>query len=67
MIRAQELSHRLPQVSPRIWLEVPDAGEAGSALTTAGTRVLGEPREINTGWVKVTRHLFWRYTTVWKK
>jgi predicted enzyme related to lactoylglutathione lyase len=51
MIRAQELCHRPPQDSPRIWLEVPDAREAGAALATAGIPVLGEPREINTGWV----------------
>jgi hypothetical protein len=37
--------------SPRLWLEVPDARAAGKALTAAGVTLLGEPRELRTGWL----------------
>ena len=52
LLRAQEVPERPAAAdSPRFWLEVPDARAAGAELVQAGLDPLGEPREINTGWV----------------
>ena len=40
-----------PRSSPRLWLEVPDARAAGTALAATGVALLGEPRELRTGWL----------------
>jgi predicted enzyme related to lactoylglutathione lyase len=40
-----------PRSSPRLWLEVPDARAAGKVLADAGLALLGEPRELRTGWL----------------
>jgi hypothetical protein len=38
-------------VPRRLWLGVLDAQAAGAALAAAGVALLGEPRELRTGWV----------------
>src|SRR4029453_16750963 len=39
------------RAAPRLWREVPAAGAAGKALAAAGVALLGEPRELRTGWL----------------
>ncbi len=51
LLRAQPLAEAPPRETPRVWLEVPDARAAAAALRSSGIAPLGEPREINTGWV----------------
>jgi predicted enzyme related to lactoylglutathione lyase len=51
VVRAGDVPPSPPRPSPRLWLEVPDARAAASALTAAGVTLLGEPRELRTGWV----------------
>jgi predicted enzyme related to lactoylglutathione lyase len=51
LIRAQQLAPTPPRETPRIWLEVADARAVAATLQAAGATLLGQPREINTGWV----------------
>ncbi len=51
LVRAGDVPPGPPRPSPRLWLEVPDAQAAGAALAAAGVALLGEPRELRTGWV----------------
>lgn len=51
LIRAQQLAPTSPRETPRIWLEVADARAVAATLQAAGATLLGQPREINTGWV----------------
>ncbi|MFB7502359.1 VOC family protein [Streptomyces broussonetiae] len=47
----EELRHRTPPwPSARVWVEVPDARAAASALAAAGIRALDEPLQTATGW-----------------
>ena len=50
LVRAGDVPLGPPRPSPRLWLEVPDARAAGAALAAAGVTLLGEPRELRTGW-----------------
>lgn len=46
-----ELNHRPPPwASPRVWLEVPDARAAATALASAGIQPLDAPFPVATGW-----------------
>jgi catechol 2,3-dioxygenase-like lactoylglutathione lyase family enzyme len=51
VVRAGDVAPGPPRSSPRLWLEVPDARAAGKALAEAGVALLGEPRELRTGWL----------------
>jgi predicted enzyme related to lactoylglutathione lyase len=51
VVRAGDVAPGPPRPSPRLWLEVPDARAAGKALAAAGVTLLGEPRELRTGWL----------------
>ena len=51
LVRAGDVPLGPPRPSPRLWLEVPDARAAGAALAAAGVALLGEPRELRTGWL----------------
>jgi hypothetical protein len=52
MIRAMDgLGEAQPRETPRIWVEVPDARAAASALEASGVMLLARPRELQTGWV----------------
>ena len=51
VVRAGDVAPGPPRSSPRLWLEVPDARAAGKALAAAGVGLLGEPRELRTGWL----------------
>jgi predicted enzyme related to lactoylglutathione lyase len=51
LVRAGDVPLGAPRPSPRLWLEVPDARAAGAALAAAGVTLLGEPRELRTGWL----------------
>ena len=51
VVRAGDVAPGPPRPSPRLWLEVPDARAAGKALAAAGVALLGEPRELRTGWL----------------
>jgi predicted enzyme related to lactoylglutathione lyase len=51
VVRAGDVAPGPPRPSPRLWLEVPDARAAGKALADAGVALLGEPRELRTGWL----------------
>jgi predicted enzyme related to lactoylglutathione lyase len=51
VVRAGAVAPGPPRSSPRLWLEVPDARAAGKALAEAGVALLGEPRELRTGWL----------------
>jgi len=51
VVRAGAVPPGPPRSSPRLWLEVPDARAAGKALAAAGVALLGEPRELRTGWL----------------
>ena len=51
LVRAGDVPLGPPRPSPRLWLEVPDARAAGQTLAAAGVALLGEPRELRTGWL----------------
>ena len=51
VVRAGDVPPGPPRSSPRLWLEVPDARAAGTALAATGVALLGEPRELRTGWL----------------
>ena len=51
VVRAGDVAPGPPRPSPRLWLEVPDARAAGKALAASGVALLGEPRELRTGWL----------------
>jgi predicted enzyme related to lactoylglutathione lyase len=51
VVRAGDVAPGPPRSSPRLWLEVPDARAAAKALTAAGVALLGQPRELRTGWL----------------
>jgi predicted enzyme related to lactoylglutathione lyase len=51
VVRAGDVAPGPPRASPRLWLEVPDARAAGQALAAAGVALLGEARELRTGWL----------------
>lgn len=51
MVRRQQIAEGEPKETPRVWVEVPDARLAAQELTALGVRILGEPREIQTGWM----------------
>jgi predicted enzyme related to lactoylglutathione lyase len=51
VVRAGDVAPGPPRPSPRLWLEVPDARAAGKALAAAGVALLGEARELRTGWL----------------
>ena len=49
-IRAGGVPPHGPRVSPRVWLEVPDARRAADELRARGIKPLVEPFEVATGW-----------------
>jgi predicted enzyme related to lactoylglutathione lyase len=51
VVRAGDVAPGPPRSSPRLWLEVPDARAAGKALARTGVALLGEARELRTGWL----------------
>src|SRR5918993_1460786 len=51
VVRAGDVAPGPPRSSPRLWLEVADARAAGKALAGAGVALLGEARELRTGWL----------------
>jgi predicted enzyme related to lactoylglutathione lyase len=51
LVRSGDVPLGPPRPSPRLWLEVPDARAAGTALTAAGVTLVAEPTELRTGWV----------------
>jgi predicted enzyme related to lactoylglutathione lyase len=51
VVRAGDVPPGPPRSSPRLWLEVADAREAGKALAAHGVALLGEARELRTGWL----------------
>jgi predicted enzyme related to lactoylglutathione lyase len=51
VVRAGDVPPGPPRPSPRLWLEVADAREAGKALAASGVTLLGEARELRTGWL----------------
>ncbi len=51
LLRAGAVEITPARETPRVWLEVPDAREAAASLQGAGATVVGDVREINTGWV----------------
>lgn len=51
VLRVGPLQPAPPRESPRVWLEVPDARAAATALRQAGVATLGEPKEVYTGWL----------------
>jgi len=50
VVRAGDVAPGPPRPSPRLWL-VADARAAGKALAGAGVALLGEARELRTGWL----------------
>jgi len=51
LLRAGALEAAPARETPRVWLEVPDAREAAATLRDAGATIVGDVREIATGWV----------------
>ncbi len=51
LLRAGAVEAATARETPRVWLEVPDAREAATALRGAGATVVGDVRELRTGWV----------------
>jgi predicted enzyme related to lactoylglutathione lyase len=51
ILRVQPIEPALPRDTPRVWLEVADARAVAQTLKASGVALLGEPHEIQTGWV----------------
>jgi predicted enzyme related to lactoylglutathione lyase len=50
VIRSHSIEECPPRQTPRVWLEVPDAREAASALASAGQSLVAPPFHVGTGW-----------------
>src|SRR4029450_6519748 len=51
VVRAGDVAPGPPRSSPRLWLGGAGARAAGKTLAEAGVALLGEPRELRTGWL----------------
>jgi len=50
VIRAQAIEKCEPRLTPRVWLEVPDARAAAAALEASGQSLVAPPLHVGTGW-----------------